>query len=74
MSEIVEKSDVVSLGDLFTGEGTYVVPIYQRAYAWGRDEIDTLLSDISNARKQGSPAYYLGSLVLHEDNRDGKTV
>jgi Uncharacterized conserved protein len=41
-------------------EGTYIIPLYQRNYAWGRDEINQLLEDIKNS--EGS--YYLGTLVV----------
>lgn len=44
----------------------YVVPIYQRNYAWKYDEIYQLLDDIFEAFKSDSKRnYYLGSLVVH---------
>lgn len=44
----------------------YFIPIYQRNYAWGIDEIETLLDDIKNYNGEG---YYIGSLVVRE--KDG---
>lgn len=44
----------------------YLIPIYQRNYAWGNDEIETLLDDIKNYNGEG---YYIGSLVVRE--KDG---
>lgn len=43
----------------------YIVPIYQRNYAWGKDEIELLIQDIEEAqRKAESKNYYIGSLVV----------
>ena len=44
----------------------YVVPIYQRNYAWKYDEIYQLLDDILEAFKSDPKRnYYIGSLVVH---------
>lgn len=57
------KPAVLSIAELF-GEGcVYRVPIYQRAYAWDTDEIETLLDDIRRAISHDTQ-YYLGSLVV----------
>ncbi|MEI2670526.1 MAG: DUF262 domain-containing protein [Marmoricola sp.] len=45
--------------------GRYVVPIYQRAYAWGVDQIETLLRDVCDYRNRGHRQYFIGSLVTH---------
>lgn len=48
----------------------YVVPLYQRNYAWGEDEIGQLLQDIydytpiNNGLSAAYNNYYLGSLVV----------
>ncbi|MGF7403943.1 GmrSD restriction endonuclease domain-containing protein [Campylobacter concisus] len=42
----------------------YLIPIYQRNYAWGKDEIETLLDDISSNNNE----YFIGSLVVREKN------
>ncbi|WP_288273929.1 DUF262 domain-containing protein [uncultured Bifidobacterium sp.] len=60
---MTDNSTVLNIAELF-GEGcVYRVPIYQRAYAWGNDEIKTLLDDIRRAI-DGDTQYYLGSLVV----------
>jgi hypothetical protein len=43
----------------------YLIPIYQRNYAWGKDEIEMLLDDI----KSNDDEYFIGSLVVRE--KDG---
>ena len=55
---------LVTVRELFDGQRRFRVPIYQRAYAWGKVEIETLIRDVASALDK--PAYYIGSLVLHE--------
>lgn len=52
----------------------YRVPNYQRPYVWEKDQVVDLLDDISSAcEKDSSSEYFLGSLVLKENKRDGYT-
>ena len=44
----------------------YVIPIYQRNYAWSRLEIEQLLDDINDINIQETKKYYLGSLIVNE--------
>lgn len=44
----------------------YIIPIYQRNYAWKQPEIEQLMSDISNAIGNKLPQYYIGTLVVFE--------
>ena len=46
-------------------ESKYLIPIYQRNYAWGKEEIVTLLDDVSS----NDGEYFIGSLVARE--KDG---
>lgn len=46
-------------------ESKYLIPIYQRNYAWGEKEIVALLDDISSNDNE----YFIGSLVVRE--KDG---
>lgn len=55
---------IVPVRELFDGQRRFRVPIYQRAYAWGQAEIETLIRDVASVLDR--PAYYIGSLVLHE--------
>lgn len=54
----------VTVRELFDGTREFRVPIYQRAYAWGKPEIETLIRDVVSVLER--PSYYIGSLVLHE--------
>lgn len=48
----------------------YKIPIYQRNYAWGRDEIHTLIKDVYDSMAMDKPVYYIGTLVTfkRDDN------
>lgn len=63
----------VSIEELFTGseKSVYEIPIYQRNYAWEKDEITALVQDVYDAYKKvsGRP-YYIGTLVsYHKGDR-----
>ena len=45
----------------------YVIPLYQRAFAWSDKEIDQLIDDINDFAAEH---YYLGSLIVNL-NKDG---
>ena len=45
-------------------DDNYVVPIYQRNYAWGEDQITQLLQDIYDASQNEESNYFIGSLVV----------
>jgi uncharacterized protein with ParB-like and HNH nuclease domain len=57
--DIVQPEEF-SVENVFKGT-EYVVPIYQRNYAWEKREIEQLLDDINDAEGK----YYLGSLVVN---------
>ena len=42
---------------------TYKIPIYQRNYAWEREEIFALIKDIHDSMVIDKPVYYIGTLV-----------
>jgi hypothetical protein len=62
-----------SINNIYNGESaTYSIPIYQRNYAWGKDEISTLVQDVydafTNKTNEGiaaNPYYYIGTLVSY---------
>ncbi len=62
----------VSIADLFFSaeRQAFEVPIYQRNYAWGMDEITALVQDVYDAFKAGKPTYFIGTLVtFHKGKR-----
>lgn len=58
----------VSIEELFIGREKciYEIPIYQRNYAWEKDEISALVQDVYDAyRKDVKKPYYIGTLVSY---------
>ncbi len=57
------KAETLTAGDFFLR--TYFVPLYQREYAWGRDQIWQLLDDLLDAYESGKITHYhIGSLTV----------
>ncbi|UFQ97309.1 GmrSD restriction endonuclease domain-containing protein [Pseudomonas wenzhouensis] len=72
MSEAITQ---LSIRQLLGGRDDYVIPMYQRNYAWEEGEITQLIQDVIDyLPKRGDQArnYYIGSLVVYE-RTDGKT-
>lgn len=45
---------------------TFLIPIYQRNYAWEEDEICALIQDVHDAmKKENHSSYYIGTLVTY---------
>lgn len=42
------------------------IPIYQRLYVWGEDQVLTLLNDLVNAYERGEEIFFLGGTLLVE--------
>lgn len=61
-----------TIRDLFESKSNYVIPVYQRNYAWGLGEISQLVQDIKDYIKKDTP-YYIGTLVVAEQNLDNET-
>lgn len=55
----------ISVSELYNGSNKLIfeVPIYQRNYAWEKDEISTLVQDVYDAYKKGAEVYFIGTLV-----------
>jgi hypothetical protein len=68
MKEIKNILEECSIDDIyFTNRGTsiiYKIPIYQRNYAWEREEIYTLIKDVYDSLEKS--VYYIGTLVTYK--------
>lgn len=54
----------LSIAEIYNGDkATYEVPIYQRNYAWEKDEISALIQDVYDAYTANKPTYFIGTLV-----------
>jgi hypothetical protein len=59
--------DLLKLADLLKADRYYVVPKYQRGYAWTNDEIESLLKDLDEAwRRYPDEEYLLGQYIVCE--------
>jgi hypothetical protein len=63
--------------DLLENDAKYLVPMYQRNYAWGKGEIDQLIQDVRDSQAKGvnqnkgiEHKYYIGTLVVYK-RKDG---
>jgi hypothetical protein len=60
----------LSVSELLDGQVDYLVPMYQRNYAWDEAEISQLIQDVLDEMPQGKYAssaptpYYIGTLVV----------
>lgn len=65
MSSINKDSiNEFSVQALLSGSSVYVVPMYQRNYAWGEAEINQLIQDVVDYKQKGNERYYIGTLVV----------
>ena len=66
--------NTIAVGNLFNS-GTYVIPIYQRNYAWEEAEVKQLIQDINDfAEDHPDKDYFIGTLVVYERFEAGKTI
>lgn len=65
-----------SIKEIFDASNKYIIPLYQRNYAWGKEQIETLIQDIYEAyEKDKNSNYYIGSLVvLRRHNGDYEVI
>lgn len=70
-----EKITELKVTELFAGTDKYIIPLYQRAYAWTDKEIGQLIDDIyidqseeaeDKSRNEERSNYYIGSLVVYK--------
>lgn len=54
----------LSIAQIYNGDkAIYEVPIYQRNYAWEKDEISALIQDVYDAFSTNKQTYFIGTLV-----------
>jgi len=63
----------LNIKELLSADCNYVIPAYQRNYAWGEKEIVQLIQDIIDYIPL-QKNYYLGTLVVDEQEANGKKI
>ena len=56
------QPEILNIEQLLSSQ--YVVPLYQRNFAWGEEEIKRLLQDIYESMVSKEQQYFVGSLVV----------
>ncbi len=65
--------DKKNLKDLFDMNGKkFIIPDYQRPYAWDKEQCETLWDDFKNNLVEGKEEeeYFLGTIVICKNNKD----
>lgn len=65
----LDNKDII-ITNLFSADNEYIIPIYQRDYAWESEEVEQLINDIIGI-DDGTDKYYMGTLVVFQ-RKDGK--
>lgn len=67
------KATILPIRVLFDDvDANYTIPIYQRNFAWGTEQIEQLITDVRDAMSEGQENYFLGNLIVTE--RDSKAI
>ena len=68
MSEYITKLNILSQdGTIFDTDVKYVIPLYQRAFAWEEKQLTQLIEDINDVADDAN--YYMGTLIVsRQDN------
>ena len=59
------KLKMITVNKLFS-DVNYEIPIYQRNYAWGSDQIEQLIDDIRSSKND----YFLGNLIVNQKDNN----
>jgi uncharacterized protein with ParB-like and HNH nuclease domain len=67
------KPNSLTINKLLTdSDALYQIPVYQRPYKWGDDEVDKLWDDIVESYRNEEPNYFLGSIITAKSGAGGK--
>lgn len=59
--------------DIFSGNNFYNIPDYQRPYVWGKEEVEALLDDLTEAMERSSEKeYFLGCMIWNTKKTESK--
>lgn len=79
MSQTNYTVEAKTTSEIFsTGSVAYEVPLFQRAYSWGKDEVDSLLDDLfgdgpmRGTTPDDETQYFLGSIVVANTEGHGR--
>lgn len=64
MEQQLEIDHIKTFGELISSPYLIKIPAYQRAYAWGEEQIDQFVNDLLEIQGKG---YYYGHFILEKD-------
>lgn len=72
-----KEPELLNIKKLFNDKGKYVIPIYQRNFAWKKAEIEQLIVDIADSYADSyeykkDNDYYIGTLIVAERKSDSR--
>lgn len=68
-SHLTSLSELVAVSPVWR----FNIPIYQRLYVWGEDQVLTLLNDLANAYERDADLFFLGgTLLVEQQARNGR--
>ena len=72
---MIDPIRTYSIREIFHS-GEYIIPIYQRNYAWGEPEISQLIQDIYDyaVSEKRTSNYYIGTLVVYKRHLENQKV
>lgn len=65
MNKPTKPPESLSVRELLCGKDNYLIPMYQRNYAWDEGEITQLIQDVIDYQPKAQD-YYIGSLVVFD--------
>lgn len=74
---MINTKDLQSLkiNKLFSSGDKYIIPIYQRNYAWGKGQVEQLIQDILDfSEEYKDKPYYIGTLVVFERKETNEII
>lgn len=66
---MTEELKIIPVSDVFANIN-YLVPIYQRNYAWGETQIEQLIEDIESSIDGSNKNYFLGNLIVNQTDNN----
>ena len=74
MAETIKASEQ-NLKNIYSDQYLFEIPLYQRPYAWTKQEAEELLDDLLDAMKRDPDSpYFLGSIVLIKNEEDSQST
>ncbi len=69
----MHRSTLITVDQLIEQQHRFNIPIYQRLYVWGSDQIKILLDDLMTACESDKTIFYLGgTLVIEQGSNSGR--